>query len=885
MVKKNAEYKGIQKKLVAAVAMVLVASIMVVTSSYAWFTLSTAPEVTGINTSVGSNGNLEIALRTDKNGTNIGNSEGAIFPAANNYWGNLVDLSNEIYHLDDIALMPAAIQATQITGEKITYSTNETKQFIDKDGNAINFDGGPMTEEQFAQLTGEELTAAQNVLATQGVVKSTVPAVYQFNNVAANSYIKVPEYGADGRVSVFNTTSFSGVYDTSLKGFEAKQNIDKYGVRAVGTSSNLDPAELAMMNARKAVSGAKSTALFGAKGSLSDDATKIANIVIKNQLNESDYSADVANVRAAITNLQTVTAALEDAIRSSVVALGVSQSITIDKAAITFDADNNYAIGGTGALLWVKAAGADPTTDPGYDHSNVKAMLETAYGKVAAMNSVLKKASEDLAPIEAGTTAASYSSLMGVVTNILKPADIQLDGKGVTEHSVADLASKLMGGSTPADVDIVDGIYCDIAEFVGNYNQPASLKVKGTFGSFGTVDQSVTVNMVTQATMPTTSNNGGNYLDSAYAWLNTLKAGTLNSEATLMSDLYAYIVDLAFRTNAANSNLLLQTEAADRVYQDATEGSATQGGGSYMEFTGSNTFSILQMVNLMKNIRVLFFDPDGNIIAVAGLDVDMPKVQKTNADGQKYVYGTTEGKVDYTKEVLEGAEGASTEPVYLQATDAEGVALYKDNLGHVTTDSTGNEPIYGTPNFTITSVANRTVQAKLYLYKYTIVDGKVTLNGKAEKQAITSLDQNVVKALSAMVYLDGNEVQNADVAIGGNSMTGKLNLQFASDATLEPMDYTFGEALKAPTASISGNTLTITPNAENGAKATTYKISVGAFSTTINASEGLTFDLSTLTGQVPAGTYQIKIAAAGVGYMDSPAYTIEYTVPAAQAGG
>ena len=61
MVKSNSEYRSIRKKLMVAIAMVLVASIMMVSASYAWFTLSTAPEVTGITTSIGSNGNLEMA--------------------------------------------------------------------------------------------------------------------------------------------------------------------------------------------------------------------------------------------------------------------------------------------------------------------------------------------------------------------------------------------------------------------------------------------------------------------------------------------------------------------------------------------------------------------------------------------------------------------------------------------------------------------------------------------------------------------------------------------------------------------------------------------------------------------------------------------------------
>ena len=62
MGKSQKSYVSIKSKLMAAVAMLLVASFMVVSSTYAWFTLSTAPEITGVKTSVGANGNLEIAL-------------------------------------------------------------------------------------------------------------------------------------------------------------------------------------------------------------------------------------------------------------------------------------------------------------------------------------------------------------------------------------------------------------------------------------------------------------------------------------------------------------------------------------------------------------------------------------------------------------------------------------------------------------------------------------------------------------------------------------------------------------------------------------------------------------------------------------------------------
>ena len=114
---------GIRNKLLAAIAMLLVSSIMMVSSTYAWFTLSTAPEVTGITTSVGANGNLEMALLNGQTFADMGKIGSAVGDSsavkavkeANITWGNLVDLSDASYGLNLIALNPAALNYTDDT--------------------------------------------------------------------------------------------------------------------------------------------------------------------------------------------------------------------------------------------------------------------------------------------------------------------------------------------------------------------------------------------------------------------------------------------------------------------------------------------------------------------------------------------------------------------------------------------------------------------------------------------------------------------------------------------------------------------------------------------------------------------------------------------------
>lgn len=110
--KLNVQKKSVLKKLYVAVSMLLVATLLVTSASYAWLTLSLAPEVSNVTTTIGSNGNLEIAL-----GKNIGESAvGDSFKEndatiTNRTWGNLIDLTDASYGLQSITLRPAILNS------------------------------------------------------------------------------------------------------------------------------------------------------------------------------------------------------------------------------------------------------------------------------------------------------------------------------------------------------------------------------------------------------------------------------------------------------------------------------------------------------------------------------------------------------------------------------------------------------------------------------------------------------------------------------------------------------------------------------------------------------------------------------------------------------
>lgn len=84
------------------------------------------------------------------------------------------------------------------------------------------------------------------------------------------------------------------------------------------------------------------------------------------------------------------------------------------------------------------------------------------------------------------------------------------------------------------------------------------------------------------------------------------------------------------------------------------------------------------------------------------------------------------------------------------------------------------------------------VKAPLYLYEYGFSeeDGSMIMGErKKTDNVITSLDKNIAKALSVVVWLDGDVVDNTMVSAEKDErLSGTLNLQFASSADLVPAD-------------------------------------------------------------------------------------------------
>ena len=637
--------RDIKTKLLAAIGMLLVSSIMMVSTTYAWFTLSTAPEVKGINTAVGANGNLEMALLPQDGllssiTTGVGDSTKAI-EAKNVTWGNLVDLSDStVYGLDQITLFPSALNAAT----------------SDENGNPLTL---------------------------------------------ATAMLMTPDYGADGRPSTLNPNTVTGYFDKATTSF-APNNL--YGVRAVGTASGMTDRQLDYRNARSAANTAKAQAANQASQSLNNNGSALANIAIAYGMGAGTATfdaTDVASLRSIINDLQGANGVLdriETAYMQYILAYAAS------------------AASGTEDTVWQAVSGAVEAPGATLDsviaaigESNLPAALTTAIEQyndsveaVAEAHTALQTLETELQDNPDATF--TWEQIRTAMTPLANPAAMSING--IPAGEVKDRLGELISSVTAQQgLKVImatgAGVYANIADQSGNYT--ASITIEKVEYN-GLVLNNMTARMETATSVSPV------YLDAIGAVVEGAGApqGTGNTVLPI-TDMYGFIVDLAFRTNAADSNLLLQVDAADRIYDNNTN-EQTMGGGSSMTFKATTLdFSNDQVKSLMSAIRIVFFDPKNNnaVIATAKLDVENATL---------------------------GADGI-TAKLYLYTMDATGEVKNTDN-------------------------------------------------------DIMALTQNQATALSVLVYLDGNLVGNDDVAAtAATSMTGKMNLQFASSANLVPMDY------------------------------------------------------------------------------------------------
>ena len=722
MVKKRQtkRQRDIKTKLMAAICMLLVSSIMMVSTTYAWFTLSTAPEVTGITTAVGANGNLEMALLPSDGNVNsitTGNADSVKADLERNVtWGNLVDVSDPDYGLNKITLYPAALN-------------------ISDDGK----------------------------LPVSG------------------SLLKTPAYGADGRVSeLLANTATGGTFNTTTGSFSPDNT---YGVRAVGTASGMTDRQLSYRNARAAANTAVSQATKFASDSLSINGGALANVAIKKGTgNDSFTKEELASLETIISDLETkVLPQIETAYMQYILAYAASGA---NKAGDEAWSAVKNLVDDEGATL---ATVQDGLSTAGITLTGTG--LDTAIADYEEIVAAVATARTNLESVKTANAEGPYSwSDLSPVLNALANPDYMkvngiLAGQIMQGDNMQQLVNSVMGGQgLVVTMTSGGGVYADIADQCGNFTAGVNIeRVEYNSLSVGPISAKMTTDGLATP-----------YLSLVGTAVETAGAPEGGGAGDVpITDMFGYIIDMVFRTNAADSNLLLQQQGVDRIYSEnqngvESNGETTMGGGAYMQFTSTtNSFGNDKVAELMKAIRIVFFDPDsGEIIAYGKLDV--ANAENTADGGLKatiVLYTITDG-VSYVAATGTDAKYIEQEKIeYVEA--AEGATHISDGAGGYTDVIPEGE--------TATHKEVTTVEYVLAPEGTPGTHKQVASGSEVIKtdNVIMPLNQNQAHKLSVLVYLDGNLVTNEDVAAtASTSVTGTMNLQFSSSATLVPMNYT-----------------------------------------------------------------------------------------------
>lgn len=605
---------NIKRKLKFTLIPLLLCLILLLASTYAWMIMSLSPEVTNIDTNVGANGTLEIALLSEKTyadplliRTLVGDSAVAQDAIESNLsWGNVIELADERYGMSQLSLHPARLNLTRT-------------------------DSG--------------------------------------NRILGGNILKVAEFGFDGRISILSSDTVSALYEEEA--FRYYVENQRYGIRAIGTISNVTPQQTALASARVMAQSYTAAASRTVKNTWRDNGPGLMDLFSARYEEKKDAFAaeDVALIRNTAVRTASALEYVEMTLRQG--AVGIAATQIADSEDFKTIAEKITAVD-----IPLSDSLGDLETEISQD-------IRTWANQLTELKEEISEVIYECDKITQEPTWADLEPLLDILVNADKAY------LGETHHLGSEEAFSEKTADNVLTVMPDSGIMAKIAVFAGNYS------------SFFRWTETTNVEIRTTDPIKTP------YLIQVVDLLkNGSKAALGGWTRADLDKTYGIAMDLAFRCNL-ESDLLLQTSGSLRV-DEKTDFPVTQGGGSYMRFT-SEVMDTQQLVRLMDTIRIGFLDDKNELVALAKLNVSNYQEQE------------------------------------------EGVF------------------------------------APLYLYECSLEDTGALSVGERRKEndAIVHLSKNAPTILTVVVWLDGDQVENSYVgALSEQSMTGVMNLQFASSADL-----------------------------------------------------------------------------------------------------
>lgn len=776
------EYKALLpgvKERIAAVALMLVVSIvMMASASYAWVTISRAPEVKGMSTTLAGNGNLEIAL-VNPEGTAPGNATGTetSLLSSNITWGNLINLSDSGYGLDQIALRPALLsgynrnstplygasydESGRVTSTSQTYTYATWKQA--EDGSWF-FDAAKPTYgvRAIASVTYENITGnaaanklMQNAKDTYGKARAlylsvidneylisspgVFPEVKSMDALAALLRVYVQDQAdyftarLNDTTASYVTADYSGVVTYTYRLALAFQEVMELEGEAL----------LYLANLQAYLNGAESTASFGSVASLLAE-YKAGTLTAKGvQLDSlATFSQDYSEIAKAVNGLKPYADACDpdkvanpERVEWSKIGTYVNYLVDINSTTLAKTrTSQSFTIGS------IKSLGSDDL-DTMMDLLDI---LQSCTSEKNAADVVVYKGI--IARLEQRLPESTTYTLEGNETIVKIPLNVH------------------------ARVAIIK---IDITE-----DEPVFASVRTTAAEpfISTNDEGRTANM---------ENSGGNKGDA------------------VANDTYGMAIDMWVRTNVSDVVLTLE---GSLVTELQPEFAVDQKGNKVALYTITYDGEQTEAYFMVDDQGVAgWYEASGHTLI--GTEDQIGSLDENGKPTNMQAGYTIEAK---QVEVVIGYDGVNR--VWEDYLDLIEAGLMEENN---TTQGAGSCYVfYADPSdqtrilhlleaFTVVFVNSEGTTlgtAKLDTEHYFSINGKTTVplqmvtgntyytdeNGD-QHLGILPLAKNEATWVTAIVYLDGQRLSNADVLAVGE-IEGSLNIQFGSSVDLNNMD-------------------------------------------------------------------------------------------------
>lgn len=748
------------RERVIAVALLLAMSASMLTSaSFAWLTISRRPEVTGVNTTVAANGNLEIALaqgdgRTAPGESLVGDSsarEGQSVAAANLTWGNLVNLSDPSYGLDSLTLRPAQLNKSSL------------------------------------------------------LVSPLYGAVYE----------------KDGRVSKLNSSFAYSTWDAEHGLFVVS---DQVGVRAISSTTvkAVGHAEnvLKKRNAAEEANLAAGSAYLAITNNKSymDSLAVIMGKYMTANINQGQNDESLKNPSMDQKDIQNLTYIFRDCIEA------------YDKQFEAMTKLVNYQL-----YLKNNKEGQAPTPYTEYTVEQIRNTTEAALRQngfqatgLNDLKTYYEKLQRGYAQMlllrDKGEVKWADSGLNSIVNNLMDVSTCYLDNTRIGTIGASN-AMQYLDGKTH-DAKITNGVLFEFEKINGSQCRVENLEITATaqrtvLGLPVTVPATVKANIYTTVTMPFSFPTDLTESDK----LNQGGAGV-----QVAQDTYGLALDMWVRTNASGSyltlegNLLTKTDLVDATCLDAN-------GNTVPLYTLARTADgetyTLDLYKVESDGTTVWYN--ANTHEQVTLDSGEKPTRKKEEvitvvgyEGENRIWSEEEPWDENANLSLDStSQGSGSCYVYyadtpedqarsLDLLKAMNVAFVDDKGALMATARMDTDHFYA---------ENGRVTVPLVLRSDSPQAGTTT-SGETI-YAITALEKNVPKRITAIVYLDGTLLTNEDV-LAAADIQGKLNIQFGSSADMEHMeDEKLLTATRSVSATVSKDTFKYDESIANGTRMTT----------------------------------------------------------------